>query len=78
MVQYCDGPDGSFFQCSVNGNLCSWSNASSPFFSQANYEDCMRATGVSQCLVGQDTVDALLPLMKRYAPGSVAVHNLAN
>ena len=68
-VQYCDGPAGNFYQCSVNGGLCSWPNATDPYFSQSMYESCMRATNVTQCQVEEDTVTALRPLFERYAPG---------
>ena len=64
-MQYCNGSSGNYFQCSVNGGLCPWSNATEPAFSQSEYETCMRANNVTQCLVGQDTMDALGPLFRR-------------
>lgn len=47
---------GDFFECSIQGKLCSPStpgfNVSSPTFSQSQYEFCLRAqNGPSKCLV---------------------------
>ena len=56
---------GNFFECSIQGKLCSPStpgfNASSPTFSQSQYEFCLRAqNGPAKCLVRpcQPQIDA--------------------
>ncbi|GAQ83825.1 hypothetical protein KFL_001630220 [Klebsormidium nitens] len=70
--QYCSatGPGRiDYSRCHVNGGLCPWANATAANFTQSNYEQCMRANGVTQCQVEEATVSALQADMARYAPG---------
>ena len=60
-TQYCNGPSGNFGQCSVGtGTLCTWPNATSPFFTQSSYESCMRANNVTACQVRFESLCALM------------------
>jgi ribonuclease I len=78
--QWCNGDAGDFFECSIQGKLCSPStpgfNVSSPTFSQSQYEFCLRAqNGPAKCLVPDPIIRRFTEEWKVYAPGYVGANS---
>eukprot|EP00898_Chlorokybus_atmophyticus_P002519 jgi/Chlat1/3268/Chrsp22S03440 len=75
---YPGAPDFSLCHVNAAPALCPWVNASSPTFSQSDYETCVRAEGIKQCQVPDETVAALGDKFEVYAPGYLAAKGVGS
>ncbi len=64
-------------KCHIDGNLCSWKNATKDDFGQTDYEYCLSVENIEECLVNAN--DVLVPETERLkilAPGYLGPRNL--